>query len=60
MASRRSRVPRTAAYDGTVLAVAHQRFRWVGGAGLRHFGKADYVLYDLEYLLPANASDLRL
>jgi UDP-N-acetyl-D-galactosamine dehydrogenase len=52
--------PEEDAYDGTILAVAHQCFSTVGAATLRRFGKPDHVLYDLKSVLPAAESDLRL
>ena len=52
--------PDNNAYDGIVLAVAHQQFRDMGTTGLRRFGKSDHVLYDLKYVLPVEDSDLRL
>lgn len=52
--------PADNAYDGIVLAVAHEQFKCLTEAELRRFGKADHVLYDLKYVLPASASDLRL
>jgi UDP-N-acetyl-D-glucosamine/UDP-N-acetyl-D-galactosamine dehydrogenase len=47
-------------YDGIVLAVAHDQFRALSASTIRAFGKADHVLYDLKYLMPAAASDIRL
>ncbi|AXO89271.1 Vi polysaccharide biosynthesis UDP-N-acetylglucosamine C-6 dehydrogenase TviB [Pseudomonas parafulva] len=52
--------PDAAAYDGIVLAVAHQQFKAMGESQLRALGKDAHVLYDLKYLLPATSSDLRL
>ncbi|OWR01596.1 Vi polysaccharide biosynthesis protein VipA/TviB [Sphingopyxis witflariensis] len=52
--------PAKGTYDGIILAVAHEEFRALGGEALRAFGKRDHILYDLKYLLPAEASDLRL
>lgn len=53
--------PETSAYNGIVLAVAHQEFVEMGAEGLRRLGCRDaHVLYDLKYLLPADQSDLRL
>ena len=52
--------PEAGAYDGIVVAVAHHQFKALGAEGLRAFGKPDHVLYDLKYVLPASASDLRL
>ena len=52
--------PDPRAYDGILLAVAHDEFRTLGEAGLRAFGKADHVLFDLKSVLPAGASEVRL
>jgi UDP-N-acetyl-D-galactosamine dehydrogenase len=48
------------AYDGIILAVAHHQFKAMGEKAIRALGKKAHVLYDLKYILPANASDLRL
>lgn len=53
-------MPEANTYDAVVLAVAHQQFREMGAETIRSFGKPQHVLYDLKYLLPAEASDLRL
>lgn len=47
-------------YDGVIIAVAHKQFVEMGAERLRALGKADHVLYDLKYVLPQDASDLRL
>jgi len=52
--------PAINAYDGVVLAVAHNEFRSLGAENIRKFGKAEHILYDLKYLLTAEESDLRL
>lgn len=52
--------PEDNAYNGMILAVAHQEFTDLGAAGVRQFGREDHVLYDLKYTLPADQSDLRL
>ncbi|MOA32151.1 UDP-N-acetyl-D-glucosamine 6-dehydrogenase [compost metagenome] len=52
--------PAVNAYDGIVLAVAHNEFRALGAENIRLHGKAEHVLYDLKYLLSAEESDLRL
>jgi UDP-N-acetyl-D-glucosamine/UDP-N-acetyl-D-galactosamine dehydrogenase len=52
--------PETGAYDAVILAVAHQEFRELGAEKLRSFGKDNHVIYDLKYVLSAEASDLRL
>lgn len=47
-------------YDAIILAVAHSAFQDMGEHTIRQFGKTSHVLYDLKYLLPQNACDLRL
>jgi UDP-N-acetyl-D-galactosamine dehydrogenase len=54
------RQPETKAYDGIVLAVAHHQFRQMGIDAIRGFGRSNHVLYDLKYIFPADATDLRL
>ena len=49
-----------AAYDAIIIAVAHEQFKSMGAPALRALGKPQHVLYDLKYVLPAEASDLRL
>lgn len=48
------------AYDGIVLAVAHDQFKEMGTAAIRALGKPEHVLYDLKYVLAADEADLRL
>jgi UDP-N-acetyl-D-galactosamine dehydrogenase len=52
--------PRRGGYDAIVLAVAHDQFRRMGADAIRAFGKHEHVLYDLKYVLPRHAADLRL
>ena len=52
--------PSSGHYDAIVLAVAHRQFAEMGAAAIRALGKAQQVLYDLKYILPADQSDLRL
>jgi len=52
--------PSVDAYDGIVLAVAHDEFRAMSEGDIRKFGKRDHVLYDLKYVLSAEEADLRL
>lgn len=52
--------PRKGAYDVVVIAVAHTSFKELGAAGIRSFGKENSVLYDIKYVLPADAVDDRL
>jgi UDP-N-acetyl-D-galactosamine dehydrogenase len=52
--------PLTGSYDAVVLAVAHKQFVQMGAEKIRALGNPVHVLYDLKYLLPAHAADLRL
>lgn len=52
--------PAINAYDGIVLAVAHNEFRALGAENIRQYGKAKHILYDLKYLLSVADADLRL
>lgn len=52
--------PEPGTYDAIILAVAHHQFKEMGEAAIRQLGADTHVLYDLKYLLPAEASDLRL
>lgn len=47
-------------YDAIIVAVAHDQFKAMGESALRALGKPEHVLFDLKYVLPADASDLRL
>ncbi len=49
-----------ASYDAIIIAVAHDQFKAMGAGALRALGKPVHVLFDLKYVLPAAASDLRL
>ncbi|KCB39415.1 UDP-glucose/GDP-mannose dehydrogenase family protein [Bordetella hinzii 5132] len=40
--------------------MSHHQFVEMGAAAIRKLGKPDHVLYDLKYVLTAEASDLRL
>ena len=52
--------PALAAYDAIIVAVAHRQFRDMGTDAIRTFGMPGHVLYDMKYLFPSQASDLRL
>lgn len=52
--------PKADAYDGIILAVAHQQFKKMGSAAIRKLGRSVHVLYDLKYVLAVHESDLRL
>jgi UDP-N-acetyl-D-galactosamine dehydrogenase len=52
--------PQPGAYDGIVLAVAHDEYRDQGVAALRGYGREDHVLCDLKSVFARDESDLRL
>ena len=52
--------PAAGEYDAVILAVAHKQFAEMGAEKIRALAKPLHILYDLKYLLPAEASDLRL
>ncbi|MEQ6917342.1 Vi polysaccharide biosynthesis UDP-N-acetylglucosamine C-6 dehydrogenase TviB [Halomonas aquatica] len=52
--------PRAGVYDAIILAVAHREFHELGVEGISAWGKDEHVLYDLKYVLPKDAVDLRL
>ena len=52
--------PRPSTYDAIIVAVAHNQFREMGVEVIRALGTPGHVLYDLKYLFPVQASDLRL
>ncbi len=47
-------------YDAIILAVGHKRFREIGAAGLRAYGKPGAVLFDVKSILARDDSDGRL
>jgi UDP-N-acetyl-D-galactosamine dehydrogenase len=49
-----------AVYDAVVIAVGHEQFLAKGAEGMRALCKPGGVLYDVKYLLPAEAVDGRL
>jgi len=52
--------PKKGDYDGIIVAVGHRQFKEMGAEGIRAFGKPQSVLYDIKYVLPADAVDDRL
>ena len=52
--------PKSGIYDGIVLAVAHYQFKAMGVGAVRALGKQNHIVYDLKYLFPAQATDIRL
>lgn len=55
-----TRQPTLGTYDGIVLAVAHRQFKAMGVDAVRALGTQNHILYDLKYLFPADATDIRL
>lgn len=52
--------PEPGAYDGIILAVAHEAFREDGAAALHAFGRETHVFCDLKSVFDPCESDLRL
>ena len=52
--------PEPAAYDGVILAVAHDSYREAGAAALRGYGSPGHVFCDLKSVFARDESDLRL
>lgn len=49
-----------AAYDGIIVAVAHQQFKQMGIDGMKALAKSEHVIYDLKYIVDAGVADIRL
>ena len=52
--------PEASAYDGILLAVAHDNYRDAGAIALRGYGAPDHVFYDLKSIFARDESDLKL
>jgi UDP-N-acetyl-D-galactosamine dehydrogenase len=52
--------PDSEAYDGVILAVAHDSYREAGAAALRGYGRPDHVFCDLKSVFARDESDIRL
>lgn len=52
--------PRVSAYDGIIIAVAHECFREMGIERVRSFCKTNHVIFDLKSLFPVSKTDTRL
>lgn len=52
--------PSESSYDAIILAVAHDALKAMGAEQIHVLGKTPHVVYDLKYLLPVDAADLRL
>nr|WP_188130026.1 Vi polysaccharide biosynthesis UDP-N-acetylglucosamine C-6 dehydrogenase TviB [Roseovarius litoreus] len=53
-------VPEKGAYDGVILAVAHNEFRALGSDFMRSFCRSENILYDLKHVLPTSDVNIRL
>ena len=53
-------MPAPGTYSAIVLAVGHREFVALGEGGIREFGQANVVLFDVKSILPIGASDGRL
>jgi UDP-N-acetyl-D-galactosamine dehydrogenase len=52
--------PEPKAYDGVILAVAHDSYREAGASALRGYGRPGHVFFDLKSVFERDESDLRL
>jgi UDP-N-acetyl-D-galactosamine dehydrogenase len=52
--------PEPEAYDGVILAVAHDNYREAGATALRGYGRPGHVFCDLKSVFGRDESDLRL
>ncbi|MEJ2515479.1 MAG: Vi polysaccharide biosynthesis UDP-N-acetylglucosamine C-6 dehydrogenase TviB [Gammaproteobacteria bacterium] len=52
--------PAQGQYDAVVIAVAHRQFVDMGAEAIRRLGRENAVIYDVKYILPADAVDGRL
>ncbi|SDC18442.1 Vi polysaccharide biosynthesis UDP-N-acetylglucosamine C-6 dehydrogenase TviB [Acinetobacter boissieri] len=53
-------IPKQQYYDAVVLAVAHDQFKTLTQPQIAQMAKANFVLYDLKYVLPKHVVDIRL
>jgi UDP-N-acetyl-D-galactosamine dehydrogenase len=47
-------------YDGIILAVDHSELKAMGIEKVRALGKLNHVVYDVKYVFPLDAADIRL
>ncbi|RPA46599.1 Vi polysaccharide biosynthesis UDP-N-acetylglucosamine C-6 dehydrogenase TviB [Shewanella vesiculosa] len=47
-------------YDGIILAVDHSELKEMGIEKVRALGKQNHVVYDVKYVFPLDAADIRL
>jgi UDP-N-acetyl-D-galactosamine dehydrogenase len=52
--------PAQGQYAAIILAVGHHQFIALGEQGIKAFGQANAVLYDVKSILPMGAADGRL
>ena len=53
-------LPQENKYSAIIIAVAHLQFLEMGSDNIRSLGNEQVIIYDLKYVLPQSASDLRL
>jgi UDP-N-acetyl-D-galactosamine dehydrogenase len=53
-------IPQSGQYAAVVLAVGHHQFVAMGESGIKAFGQAGAVLFDVKSILPLGAADGRL
>lgn len=51
---------RSNTYDAVIIAVAHQEFTEMTPEQIKQLGKENSIVYDLKYVLPHHAADIRL
>ncbi|WP_345864854.1 Vi polysaccharide biosynthesis UDP-N-acetylglucosamine C-6 dehydrogenase TviB [Shewanella algae] len=47
-------------YDGIILAVDHSELKEMGIEKVRSLGKQNHIVYDVKYVFPLDAADIRL
>jgi len=52
--------PQKGIYDSIIIAVAHAHFVNMEPIEIHALGKKQHIVYDLKYVLPAEAVDIRL
>lgn len=52
--------PAAGAYDAIILAVGHEQFLQMGGAGIKALAKPNAVIFDVKSILPLGTADGRL
>lgn len=55
-----SEKPNSGSYQAIILAVGHSQFKELGLDGIKAFGQANAVVFDVKAILPRGAADARL